>query len=133
MGIKSMDIAFLLLNLIYCAYSEHILSCNVTTLNPCPGANQVCNQLTHQCVCKDGFTLVDDNCESPSADTSSRHTVTGIVVSIFTIALLVCGIVLVFRKYDLANYIRQKINMRRNNSTTYEDVMIGQDDPPLSP
>ncbi|CAG9791701.1 unnamed protein product [Diatraea saccharalis] len=131
MGIKVVDIVVVLVNLVYCVYSEHILPCNVSALYPCQGQNQVCNQLTRQCVCKSGFTFVNDSCEIPSED--SRHTVTGIVVSVFTIALIACGIILVFRKYDLANYIRQKISMRRNNTAAYEDVMIGHDDPPLNP
>jgi hypothetical protein len=112
--------------------TENILSCNVTSLEPCPGANQICSALTRQCICKEGFALVDDNCVAPNFNPPS-HTTTAVIVSIFTIALLICGVVLVFKKYDLANYIRQRINVQRTNNNTYEDLMIGQDDPPLSP
>lgn len=67
------------------------------------------------------------------ADAGSSHDATAAVVSIFTIALVVAGLVLVIRKYNLIEYIRQKINLKRNNDIMYEDVMIGQDDPPLVP
>ncbi|KAL4704697.1 hypothetical protein ACJJTC_011481 [Scirpophaga incertulas] len=120
-----------MLNLVYCA--ENILSCDVHSVEPCPGENQICIEKTKQCVCKEGFTLVDENCLAPSPDSSSSHTTTTIIVVIFTLALLVCGLVLVFRKYNLVNYIRQQINLRRGNNETFENVMIGQDDPPLSP
>lgn len=63
----------------------------------------------------------------------SSHDVTTAVVSIFAVALILGGLVLVVRKYNLIEYARQKIDSRRNNDVTYEDVMIGQDDPPLSP
>ncbi|XP_028173734.1 uncharacterized protein LOC135073426 [Ostrinia nubilalis] len=132
MGLRTVDFAAILLNLAYCAHSEHILPCNVSSPEPCPGENEVCVQQTGQCVCKAGFVFVDDNCAPEGTDTSS-HTATIVIVSLFTLALLVCGIVLVFRKYDLLNHIRQRINLRRNNDVMYEDVMIGQDDPPLSP
>lgn len=112
--------------------TEHILPCNVTSIEPCPGYYQFCNETSLRCECIDGYYRVDDKCQTPSAYMSS-HDVTAVVVSIFAVALIVCGLVLVVRKYNLIEYARQKINSRRNNDVMYEDVMIGQDDPPLSP
>lgn len=80
----------------------------------------------------EGFYQVGDECQTPSSYMSS-HDVTTAVVSIFAVALILGGLVLVVRKYNLIEYARQKIDSRRNNDVTYEDVMIGQDDPPLSP
>lgn len=80
----------------------------------------------------DGFTLVGDICE-PSNTEPTSHTATTVIITLFTVALIICGIVLVFRKYDLLSHLRQRLNFRRNNDVMYEDVMIGQDDPPLSP
>lgn len=71
-------------------------------------------------------------CEDPSYDYSA-HNATAAVVTIFTLALVICGLVLVIRKYNLIEYLRQKINLKRNGDVMYEDVMIGQDDPPLTP
>lgn len=80
----------------------------------------------------EGYASDGDDC-IPLSSYASSHDTTAAVVSIFTIALVVCGLVLVIRKYNLVEYVRQKINMRRNNDIMYEDVMIGQDDPPLVP
>ncbi|KAM3958235.1 uncharacterized protein ACR2FA_007791 [Aphomia sociella] len=133
MGVRTFDIAAILLNLIHCAYSDHILSCNVTSLPPCPGEHMVCSEATNQCECLQGFTLVGEECESSDSYSPPSHTAIAAVVTIFTLALVICGLVLVVRKYNLVEYARQKINMRRNNDVMYEDVMIGHDDPPLSP
>lgn len=133
MGLKTFDIAAIILNLIHCAYTDNILSCNVTALHPCPGEHKICNESTGRCECLPEFTLVDDVCEPSNSYLPPRHTTTAAVVTIFTLALVVCGLVLVIRKYNLIEYARQKINMRRNNDVMYEDVMIGQDDPPLTP
>lgn len=80
-----------------------------------------------------GFVRIGDDCSLPKPDVPADHGATAAVVTVFTLALLICGLVLVVRKYDLVDYVRQKINQRRNNDIMYEDVMIGQDDPPLSP
>uniref|UniRef100_A0A1E1W005 EGF-like domain-containing protein n=1 Tax=Pectinophora gossypiella TaxID=13191 RepID=A0A1E1W005_PECGO len=126
-------VATLLLNLIHCSYAaDHILSCNVTALEPCPGYNQICNETSHQCECMPGFSRYEEHCYEPDDMPTAHHT-TAVLVTIFTLALLICGLVLVVRKYNLIEYVRQKINLRRNNDIMYEDVMIGQDDPPLSP
>ncbi|CAH0717515.1 unnamed protein product, partial [Brenthis ino] len=133
MGIRIIDIiAAIILHFIHCAYTEHILFCNVTQLNSCPGKNHICNETSHQCVCLEGYDSEGDDCVPVTSDASS-HDATAAVVSIFTIALVVFGLVLVIRKYNLIEYARQKINLRRNNDIMYEDVMIGQDDPPLVP
>lgn len=113
--------------------TDDILSCNVTALNPCPRPNQVCIEKTAKCVCKPGYIQYDDECQSPDSKSAASHGTTAAVVSIFTIALIICGLVLVIRKYNLVQYARQKINMRRNNDVMCEDVMIGDDDPPISP
>lgn len=80
----------------------------------------------------EGYTSDGDDC-IPISSYASSHDATAAVVSIFTIALVVFGLVLVIRRYNLIEYVRQKINLRRNNNIMYEDVMIGQDDPPLVP
>lgn len=105
----------------------------MTVLEPCPGNNQICNETTHQCGCIPGYVLIGEDCEVPDDSVDTGHYLTTAVVTIFTLALVICGLYLVIRKYDLIEYVRQKINMRRNNDVMYEDVMIGQDDPPLSP
>ncbi|KPJ14082.1 hypothetical protein RR48_02683 [Papilio machaon] len=131
MGLRTIDsLIIIIYSLCFC--TEFILSCNVTSLEPCPGENQFCNQTTRSCECLEGFYQVGDECQTPSSY-MSNHDVTAAVVSIFAIALIVCGLVLVVRKYNLIEYARQKINSQRNNDVMYEDVMIGQDDPPLSP
>lgn len=81
----------------------------------------------------EGFAFVEDDCETPSAAEPYHHGATVSIVTIFALVLIVSGLVLVIRKYNLVDYIRQKINQRRNNDVMYEDVMIGNDDPPLSP
>ncbi|XP_028039522.1 mucin-like protein [Bombyx mandarina] len=134
MGPNTIDIiAAFTLNFLQYVTSDHILPCNVTAIEPCKGKNEVCVQKTLQCVCEKGFIRVGDDCEEPSDDTGGPHGATAAIVSIFTIALIVCGLVLVVRKYNLIEYMRQKINQRRTNDVMYEDVMIGNDDPPLSP
>lgn len=113
--------------------TEHIL-CNKTALDPCPGDNQICKEATSECVCKEGFVFVGVDCEPPdSGHDRPDHTATTAIVTIFALVLVMCGLVLVVRKYNLVEYVRQKINSRRNNDVMYEDVMIGNDDPPLSP
>ncbi|KAJ0179093.1 hypothetical protein K1T71_004805 [Dendrolimus kikuchii] len=134
MGLKTTNIvATLTLNLLQYAYAEHILSCNATSYGTCKGHNQFCNQTTSECECNKGYVRLGDDCEPPGADTATGHGATVALVSIFTVALIVCGLFLVIRKYNLIEYVRQKINTRRNNDVMYEDVMIGNDDPPLSP
>lgn len=64
---------------------------------------------------------------------SGGHGGTIAVAVIFTLALLIGGLILVIRKYNLMQYVQQKITLRRGHDVMYEDVMIGQDDPPLSP
>lgn len=113
--------------------TDHILSCNANILGECTGDNQFCNGTANECQCKNGFTWVGENCEEPDSDSSGPHNAAAAVIAIFTIALVICGLYLVIRKYNLVEYARQKINARRNNDVMYEDVMIGQDDPPLSP
>lgn len=114
--------------------TDHILSCNVTQLGACPGDYQVCNETSQQCYCLDGYYRSGDFCyDKATLSDSSEHDVTAVVVSIFTIALVVTGLVLVIRKYNLIDYVRHRINLRRSNDVMYEDVMIGQDDPPLVP
>lgn len=80
-----------------------------------------------------GFVRVGDDCETPGDDSGSYNGATIAIVTIFTLALLITGIVLVVRKYNLVDYVRQKIEARRSHDVMYEDVMIGNDDPPLSP
>nr|XP_053599558.1 uncharacterized protein LOC128669100 [Plodia interpunctella] len=132
MRLRTFDIAALILNLVHFAYTDHILSCNVTAIEPCPGDNQKCIEASNRCECVSGFTMVDDECKPGSASPTS-HATTAVLVTLFTLALLAGGLALVIRKYNLVEYVRQKINLRRNNDVMYEDVMIGQDDPPLSP
>ncbi|XP_013196943.1 uncharacterized protein LOC106139975 [Amyelois transitella] len=132
MRLRTFDVAALILNLVHFAYTEHILSCNVTSIDPCPGDNQQCNQVTGRCECVKGFTMTDEDCKPESASPPS-HATAAALVTLFTLALIAGGLVLVIRKYNLVDYVRQKINQRRNNHVMYEDVMIGQDDPPLSP
>ncbi|XP_026313819.1 uncharacterized protein LOC113225660 [Hyposmocoma kahamanoa] len=135
MGLRISDIvATLILNTIHSAYTaDHILSCDAHVLDQCTGANQFCNQTAHECQCIKGFIWVGDECVDPDVDPSEPHSAAAAVIAIFTIALVICGLYLVIRKYNLVEYARQKINARRNNDVMYEDVMIGQDDPPLSP
>lgn len=112
--------------------TEHIRSCNDTLLGTCP-EHQSCNSTTLQCDCLRGFVRVGDDCETPGDESTSHSSATIATVTIFTLALLIAGAVLVIRKYNLIEYIHQKIEARRNNDVMYEDVMIGNDDPPLSP
>ncbi|CAG9135300.1 unnamed protein product [Plutella xylostella] len=133
MAIKLTDIVLtLIFNVLHTAYAQHILSCNVTTLESCTGENQICSAKTGQCECLDGFTMSDGQCAAAAA-AGARHGATAAVVSIFTLALLAAGLFLVIKKYNLIEYVRQKINLRRGNDVMYEDVMIGNDDPPLNP
>lgn len=76
--------------------------------------------------------MSDGQCAAAAA-AGARHGATAAVVSIFTLALLAAGLFLVIKKYNLIEYVRQKINLRRGNDVMYEDVMIGNDDPPLNP
>ncbi|XP_041973176.1 uncharacterized protein LOC121728913 [Aricia agestis] len=134
MGIKAVELlAILALNFLRYASSDNILPCNATEIGGCPGKHQKCIQETGQCACLDGYVMHDGECLDGSSDPYSAHDTTAAVVSIFTISLVVVGLVLVIRKYSLIEYVRQKINLRRNNDVMYEDVMIGQDDPPLVP
>uniref|UniRef100_A0A2A4JIJ8 EGF-like domain-containing protein n=1 Tax=Heliothis virescens TaxID=7102 RepID=A0A2A4JIJ8_HELVI len=133
MGLKTIDIlATLLLNLIQYGCSEHILSCNETVLEACPD-NQRCSASSHECECVEGFVRVGDDCETPADASGSHNGATVAIATIFTLALLITGVVLVVRKYNLIDYVRQKIEARRTHDVMYEDVMIGNDDPPLSP
>ncbi|XP_045764099.1 uncharacterized protein LOC123866505 [Maniola jurtina] len=134
MGIRIIDIiATILVNFVHCVFTEHILSCNVTQLGSCPGNYHVCNETSLQCYCLEDYIQYGNGCIAKSEAYNTDHDATAAVVSIFTIALVVVGLVLVIRKYNLIDYVRHKINQRRNNDVMYEDVMIGQDDPPLVP
>ncbi|XP_030022803.1 uncharacterized protein LOC115441999 [Manduca sexta] len=135
MALKQIDIVTTLaINLIHYVSSDHILSCDANSLDTsCRGDHQICNLTSSLCYCEKGFVMVGDECEVPSDDSLASHGSTYVVVIVFTIALVICGLVLVIRKYNLIEYMRQKINMYRNNDVIYEDVMIGNDDPPLSP
>lgn len=84
-------------------------------------------------MCDKGFVFVDEQCVTPSHHSSGTHGVTTAIITIFMLVLLASGVVLVVRKYNLIELARQKINSRRSNDVMYEDVMIGNDDPPLSP
>lgn len=78
--------------------------------------------------------MVGDECDTPDSNHSyvpPSHTAA--IITVFTLVLIAFGLVLIVRKYNLVEYARQKINLRRNNDVMYEDVMIGNDDPPLSP
>ncbi|CAG9562858.1 unnamed protein product [Danaus chrysippus] len=131
MDLRSLDIiTTIILSFIHFANTENILSCSVSKFNNSCRENQKCDQSTLQCQCLEGFVEDGDECISESSKPASDHDVTAAVVSIFTIALVVAGLVLVIRKYNLIEYIRQKIALRRNHDIMYEDVMIGQDDPP---
>ncbi|KAJ8724722.1 hypothetical protein PYW07_015680 [Mythimna separata] len=133
MGLKTIDILVtLLLNLIQYGYSESIRHCNETILDSCP-AHQKCIASTHSCECLEGFVRVGDDCVTPADAAGSHNGATVAIVTIFTLALLITGVVLVVRKYNLVDYVRQKIEARRTHDVMYEDVMIGNDDPPLSP
>lgn len=99
----------------------------------CLGKNQKCSAELHKCVCLDGYVMDDGQCVEPDSEPFMAHDTTAVVISIFTISLVVVGLVLVIKRYSLMEYIRRKINLRRNTDVMYEDVMIGQDDPPLVP
>ncbi|VVC91108.1 unnamed protein product [Leptidea sinapis] len=131
MGIRSIDVIAIFISFVHYSYTDHILPCNTTLLEPCPGNQLICKH--NECVCDDGFVKDDDTCVPSNQISYGSLDATAAIVTIFTIALVVVGLVLVARKYNLIEYVRQKINLRRNPDVMYEDVMIGQDDPPLRP
>lgn len=65
------------------------------------------------------------------ANSNNGNIVAGILIPIFLIMVVICG-VYCSRKYNLFNYLRNKMYQR---SINYDEVMIGQDldddDPPL--
>ncbi|CAK1551500.1 unnamed protein product [Leptosia nina] len=129
--IIEINLVAIFLNFIQCALTEDIRPCNMTILGQCPGKNEICKQ--SKCECDVGFLRYYDECISKVTDISSRYDVTAAIISIFTIAIVTVGLVVVIRKYNLIEYVRQKIELRRTHNIMYEDVMIGHDDPPLSP
>ncbi|XP_047519800.1 uncharacterized protein LOC125059423 [Pieris napi] len=132
MGLTAIEIiATISLNLLQCARTEHILPCNTTLMGQCTGNNEICKE--NKCECDDDFARYYDECVPQEAATTARYDVTAAIISIFTISIVIVGLVVVIRKYNLIEYIRQKIELRRSHNIMYEDVMIGHDDPPLSP
>lgn len=111
--------------------TEHILPCNSTLLGTCTGKNEVCKD--NQCECDDDFVRYYDDCVPQETATTAKYDVTAAIISIFTISIVIVGLVVVIKKYNLIEYVRQKIELRRSHNVMYEDVMIGHDDPPLSP
>ncbi|KAF2885395.1 hypothetical protein ILUMI_20793 [Ignelater luminosus] len=71
-------------------------------------------------------SLIDED-----ADNGSGHVVAGILIPLFLITIVICGVYF-SRKYHVMGYIRSKLYQRNSN---YDEVMIGQDldddDPPL--
>ncbi|CAG5041123.1 unnamed protein product [Parnassius apollo] len=63
MGLKVTAIILIIISLL-CFYTEHILSCNVTSLEPCPGNNHFCNQTSLECECIEGYYKVGDECQN---------------------------------------------------------------------
>lgn len=66
-----------------------------------------------------------------SDDQTSGHVVAGVLISIFVITLVVCGVYISYR-YRLVAWVRNKMHQR---NVDYDEFMIGQDpddDPPLN-
>lgn len=99
------------------------------------------------CQCLPGYISLNNDCirnktdqlpkthptqSNPVVENDVRQNHLAIVIVIPVLLLLVLiGTGIVVRKYNLVNWIRNKINQR---DTPYDEVMIGQDDddPPLS-
>lgn len=134
----------LLFNIVNLGLCDDAPSCSVNKITRvCEGPHRICREDTQKCVCVSGYNLVRVNSEtSPdgymcvssnlTTDTSSNHKTTVIIVALFTTCLVLCGLFLLVHRYKFMDYIRQKIMMRRHNEILYEDVMIGQDDPPIT-
>lgn len=122
--------------------------CNVSDLiqNQCSDTEMCVPSQTSiigVCICIDGYKRVNGTCymkptDPPSRasfvsddDQSSGHVVAGVLISIFVITLVVCGVYISYR-YRLIAWVRNKMNQR---NVDYDEFMIGQDpddDPPLN-
>lgn len=96
-------------------------------------------------MCLEGYNRVSGVCYLKPTDPPSRasfvsdddqsnnsgHAVAGILISIFVIAMIVCGVYITY-KYRLIAWVRNRMNQR---NVDYDEFMIGQDpddDPPLN-
>lgn len=117
---------------IFFLLTEDFLSCSINSLKPC-SKNQICNGTTSKCDCDIDFVKEGTECVKFLDEVPAYHRGTIAVTAIFSVALLLFGFILIAKKYKLLDYVRDKINYRRTNEVMYEDVMIGQDDPPINP
>ncbi|XP_077300323.1 uncharacterized protein LOC143921071 [Arctopsyche grandis] len=133
----------LLLHAALATVAMELPNCDPMEIGACNSSNLLCNENTRRCECLGHLHFnkhseaLDAACveELPtdvlSTPSESNHATTVIVV-LFFIGLIVSGLVLAVRRYNLIHWFRQKIISRRDNNVMYEDVMIGQDDPPIA-
>lgn len=118
-------------------------TCDSVKLGSCGHPNLVCQDGTNKCKCAFGFLFnnksetLDDAClktlsSNTPADKSSHNPATTIIVTLILLALIVTALVFTVRRYNLMHWFRQNVISRRDNNVMYEDVMIGQDDPPIT-
>ncbi|KAJ8934520.1 hypothetical protein NQ314_013303 [Rhamnusium bicolor] len=122
--------------------------CDTSDLNnsPCSSDTELCDGSTNSCQCLPGYERKNKTYCVQTVNTSSQSTpnysslvdnqgsgsiVAGILIPLFLIIFVICGIY-VNRKYQILTWIRNKISHRNEN---YDEFMIGQDldddDPPL--
>ncbi|CAH0550637.1 unnamed protein product [Brassicogethes aeneus] len=103
--------------------------------------SEYCNE-NKKCTCLPGYTRLNDtfciqrnnsapNYSSLVYNNGNGSLVAGIVIPLCLILIVISG-VYISRRYDVLDWIRQKINQRNSN---YDEFMIGQDldddDPPI--
>lgn len=109
--------------------------CNSTDLvSQLCAENETCMNKTELCECLPNYKRIADRCmmETASSESSaalihentSGHIVAGVLIPIFVILVVICGIY-VTKRYQVIMWIRTKLNKR---SINYDEVMIGQDD-----
>lgn len=117
--------------------------CEASDLLACGGVTGIlCNEKTGKCECQDGYEFDPFNTDLENAcvmypsnkvlPTPEGHSWTMAIILLLTFVLNVCALVFIVRRYHLVRWFRQKLFTRRDSGVTYEDVMIGQDDPPIS-
>jgi len=152
-SLSYVDCAIILIFLLNTVLGKQTSCDSTTVVNSRCTATETCVQTTDSkngyCECLPGLTRVNatfcknvtksDDSPTPRSSSlvdedegsGSGHVVAGILIPIFLIAVVICGIYF-SRKYNLVSYVRSKIYQRNSN---YDEVMIGQDleddDPPL--
>lgn len=127
-----------LFKIVECALGRQCNDFDLRNGNQCDSTVEICDK--NICQCRPGFAKNQTHCistveVSPNSssliESEGGSHVLATIVPIFILIILVSG-VYVHRKYNVINWVVNKINQRRIR--TYDEFIIGgdtDDDPPL--